>query len=106
MALEPALQPFVDAEILRHTSTDDYEHSFVIDSLSHKQRTGMGWQQMVYVLVIQTAGSARNDPDKLPVYEIREETEYQGGETLVETDDVDDVVAWIEAETADRGQDN
>jgi hypothetical protein len=64
------------------------QHEYVIDPLWHRQLTSLGWQTFIYRLTIDE----ETDEGR---YEIAEETEYQGDDILLWTDDVDEIVSWI-----------
>ena len=88
MSLDPDLQAMVDNETLRHISTHGGEHEYVIDPFRHRQLTPLGWQTVIYRLTIDEEAEEGR-------YEIAEESEYQGGDVLLWTDDADEVVSWI-----------
>src|SRR5438105_1268585 len=83
-----SIQSLIDAGALRHIFSESGLHEYAIDPLRHTQPTGMGPQIMCYVLLIDDSTDERR-------YEIREESEYQGGRDLLITDDADEVVEWV-----------
>ena len=91
MALDPDLQAMGDNETLRHISSHGGEHEYVIDPFRHVQPTGIGPQIIIYLLIVRD--SPEEDESR---YEINEESEYQGGDNLLSTDDSSEVVFWIE----------
>jgi len=58
--------------------------------MQRRKRTGFGRQTITYALRID--GNA----DAGERFEIEEESEMQGGDVLLSSDDVGEVVAWIE----------
>lgn len=91
MALDPDLQAMLDNQTLRHISSENGEHEYVIDPLRHIQPTGIGPQIIIYSMIV------RDSPEDDEVrYEINEESEYQGGDNLLSADDPSEVVFWIE----------
>ena len=91
MALDPGLQAMVDNETLRHIFSGGGEHEYVIDPLRHIQPTGMGPQIIIYSLIVLD-----NPEEDESLYEINEESEYQGSDSLLATDDPSEVIFWIE----------
>jgi hypothetical protein len=85
----PGLQTMVDNETLRHISSHNGEREYVIDTFRHRELTAIGWQTVIYRLTI-------DDEAEEGRYEIAEETEYQGDDVLLWTNDADEVVSWIE----------
>jgi hypothetical protein len=71
--LPESIQSLLDRGVLRRI--DDSE--FVIDALRHRERTYLGWSIVIYRLLIE-----END-DGSPRYEIEEETESLGHDTIV-----------------------
>jgi hypothetical protein len=90
MPLDPALQAMVDNETLRHISSHGGEHEYVIDPFRHRELTAIGWQTIIYLLIVRD--SPEEDESR---YEINEESEHQGGDNLLTTDDSSEVVFWI-----------
>jgi hypothetical protein len=86
--LDTDLQALVDNQTLRHVSSDGGVHEYVIDAFKHRELTGYGWQVFIYRLTVDEAADEGR-------YEISEELEYQGGDNLLSTDSIDEVVSWI-----------
>jgi len=84
--LPPSIQHLLNRGALRRI--DDGE--FVIDGLRHRQRSWMGWTTVIYELRIE------EDDDGRAYYEIVEQTESLGDETVDCWQDPDDAACWIE----------
>jgi hypothetical protein len=90
MNIPPPIQKLVDDATLGHVSSEGDDREFVIPAMRRRHRTGCGWQTLIY--------SPRIDPaaDEVGRFEIEEESEMQGGDTKLVTDDASEVGAWIE----------
>jgi macrodomain Ter protein organizer (MatP/YcbG family) len=62
-----------------------------IPKLRHRKQTWMGWQDITYLLTVDEQA----DPGCR--YVVESDSDSSGGETLLATDDPDEVEAWIES---------
>ena len=83
--LPSEIRELVEDGTLRRLDDDE----FAIDALQHRQRTWMGWNIVYYTLRID------EDDDGRTMFEVVEETEYLGGDTVVYSGDPDEVESWI-----------
>lgn len=99
MALDPDLQKFVDDGSLRHISSRDGWHTYVIDELAYDERGSLGKQRIIFQFSIDdnTTGEGEH-PFK---YELTKESEHQGGSEVLSTNDAEEVAAWIEQALSD-----
>ena len=81
---------------LELSSSEDGFREYLIPKLRHRTMTWMGWQTILYRLIVDDAAEERNR------YTIESDSEYSGGETLVCTGDVEAIEAWI----SDRASSN
>lgn len=63
---------------------------YLIPKLTHRVMTGVGWQTIIYRLLVD------NHADTDGRYVIESDSEYSGGDVLVCTDDGDEIEAWIQ----------
>lgn len=84
--LPESIQSLLDRGVLRRI--DDTE--FVIDDLQHRERTYLGFSFVTYRLEIG------EDDEGRACYEIIEETESLGEDTIDCYEDPDDAAYWIE----------
>jgi hypothetical protein len=90
MNIEPSIQTLVDNATLRRVGSEGGTHEFSIDAMRHKEQTGFGQQAITYTLRIDDSAE---EGDR---FEIEEQSEMQGGDVKLATDDPNEVVAWIE----------
>jgi hypothetical protein len=90
----PEILELVQKGMLRYISTSDGVHEWVIDALTYTRKRGGMDDTMITSLFFDEITTGEGDqPYK---FEITENSLYNGDDNLEATNDVDEVVAWIE----------
>lgn len=89
------IEQLVADGLLELSSHDGDLREYLIPALRHRQRTGMGWQILIYCLLID------DNPDPDGRYTIEQQSEYSGNDTILITDDPDEIDAWIRENVAE-----
>lgn len=95
MAGGPPIEPAPQEAGLTYRSM-----SLAVDDLRHRQRTWLGWSTVIYSLRIEEYDEGRVS------YDVVEQTESLGEETVVCSEDPDDAACWIEEMLQEAGEEN
>ena len=90
------IDQMIAAGTLEQSTTEPGYREYVIPALQHRKPTWLGWQDIIYCLIV--------DDDAQPGdrYTIESQSESSGNDTILTTDAPDEVEAWIAGYLKDR----